>query len=177
MGNIWHDIRPSRIRPDAFVVVVEIEKGGKKKYELDKETGLLILDRILYTSTHYPSNYGFVPRTLADDGDPLDALLISSEVLLPLSIVRAFPIGAMTMLDQGRPDEKILCVSPDDPTYAGYRDIGELPTHIFSEMQHFFSVYKTLEGLQTVIDGELGDAAAARKIVEKCIRAYEEAFG
>ena len=106
--NIWHDINSDRITPDEFIAVVEISKGSKKKYELDKETGLIILDRILYTSTHYPANYGFIPRTFGDDGDPLDVLLLCSEPIQPLTLVRAYPIGVISMLDNGKNDEKII---------------------------------------------------------------------
>ena len=115
MANIWHDISPSRITSNDFIAVIEIEKGSKKKYELDKETGHLILDRILYTSTHYPTNYGFIPRTYADDNDPLDVLVLCSEVIQPLSLVRCYPIGVITMLDQGRLDEKIIAGLPARP--------------------------------------------------------------
>ena len=156
MTNIWHDISPSRINPEDFIAVIEIEKGSKKKYELDKETGHIILDRILYTSTHYPANYGLIPRTFADDGDPLDVLVLCSEVLAPLSLVRCYPIGVITMQDQGKMDEKIIAIPFEDPTYNTYRDISELPSHIFSEMRHFFSVYKNLEGKTTVVDEEQG---------------------
>ena len=143
--NIWHDISRSRINKDDFYAVVEITKGSKMKYELDKETGLLVLDRILYTSTHYPANYGFIPRTLADDGDPMDVLVLSSEPLLPLSLVRCYPIGVIIMTDGGDSDEKIIAIPYSDPTYNGYKNISDLPQHIFDEMQHFFSVYKQLE--------------------------------
>ena len=121
MTNIWHDISPSRINPEDFIAVIEIEKGSKKKYELDKETGHIILDRILYTSTHYPANYGLIPRTFADDGDPLDVLVLCSEVLAPLSLVRCYPIGVITMQDQGKMDEKIIAIPFEDPTYNTYR--------------------------------------------------------
>ena len=146
MSNIWHDISPSRITKDDFIAVIEIEKGSKKKYELDKETGHLILDRILYTSTHYPTNYGLIPRTYADDNDPLDVLVLSSEVIQPLSLVRCYPIGVITMLDQGRLDEKIIAIPFQDPSYNPYHDVSELPAHLFTEISHFFSVYKKLEG-------------------------------
>jgi len=177
LANIWHDLSPKRVQAQKFIVVIEVEKGSKKKYELDKETGCLILDRILHTSTQYPANYGFIPRTLADDGDPLDVLLICSEVLQPLSLVQAKPIGAITMLDQGRMDEKIIAVPLQDPVYNGYSDIDELPAHIFSEMQHFFSVYKTLEGRETLIDEKLYGAKDAEGLVQKCIDAYADTFG
>ncbi len=175
MSNIWHDISPSRITKNDFIAVIEIEKGSKKKYELDKETGHLILDRILYTSTHYPANYGLIPRTYADDGDPLDVLLLCSEVIQPLSLVRCYPIGVITMKDQGRLDEKIIAIPFHDPTYNTYRDVSELPGHIFDEMSHFFSVYKNLEGKETVVD-ELAGADAAREVIQKCLDAYIEKF-
>lgn len=175
MSNIWHDISPARITPQDFIAVVEIEKGSKKKYELDKETGLLILDRILYTSTHYPSSYGLIPRTYADDQDPLDVLVLCSEVIQPMSLVRCYPVGVLTMMDQGHLDEKIIAIPFQDPTYNGYHDIGDLPSHIFSEMSHFFSVYKSLEGKETVVD-ELRGAEDAQKVIEKCLNAYINKF-
>lgn len=171
MGNIWHDISPSRISPDDFIAVIEISKGSKNKYELDKETGHIILDRILYTSTHYPANYGLIPRTYADDGDPLDVLVLSSEGIRPMSLVRSFPIGVMTMLDQGKLDDKIIAVPFGDPTYNGYSDISELPVHIFDEMRHFFSVYKSLEEKDTSVD-EVRGREAAQKVIEKAIDDY-----
>ena len=120
MSNIWHDISPNRIAPEDFICVIEIQKGSKKKYELDKETGCIILDRILYTSTHYPANYGFIPRTLGDDGDPLDVLLLCDEVLEPLSLVRAYPIGVISMVDNGKNDEKVIAIPMKDPKYNVY---------------------------------------------------------
>lgn len=131
MANIWHDISPDRISPEDFICVIEIPKGSKKKYELDKQTGLIILDRILHTSTHYPANYGFIPRTYGDDNDPLDVLLLCSESLDPLTLVRAYPIGVISMIDDGRNDEKIIAIPMNDPTYNGYHDIKDLPKHIF----------------------------------------------
>ena len=175
MSNIWHDISPARIAENDFIAVIEIEKGSKKKYELDKETGSLILDRILYTSTHYPTNYGLIPRTYADDNDPLDVLVLCSENIQPLSLVRCYPIGVITMLDQGRLDEKIIAIPFEDPTYNTYRDVSELPTHLFTEMSHFFTVYKNLEGKDTVVD-ELRGADAAREVIRKCRDAYIEKF-
>ncbi len=176
MGNIWHDIKADRIRPNDFISVIEIEKGSKNKYELDKETGLLILDRILYTSTHYPANYGFIPRTYADDGDPLDVLLLCSEPVVPLTMVRSFPIGVISMIDGGRRDEKIIALPFGDPTYKDYNDINQLPSHIFEEMRHFFSVYKSLEGKETAVD-EVQGRETAVKIIEECIKNYREKFG
>ena len=156
MANIWHSIAPERIQPEDFIAIIEIEKGSKRKYELDKETGLLVLDRVLYTSTHYPANYGFIPRTYADDGDPLDVLVLCSEAIDPLVMVRCYPIGVISMVDDNMNDEKIIAIPFGDPTYSSYRDISELPAHIFDEMRHFFSVYKTLEGRQTAGTAVLG---------------------
>ncbi|MEG0109614.1 MAG: inorganic diphosphatase [Oscillospiraceae bacterium] len=175
MSNIWHDISPARINPDDFVAVIEIEKGSKNKYELDKETGHIILDRILHTSTHYPANYGFIPRTYADDNDPLDVLVLCSETIHPLSLVRCYPIGVITMEDQGKLDEKIIAIPFDDPTYNGYRNIEELPPHIFMEMRHFFSVYKNLEGKDTVVD-EVQGVEIAKQIIQGTLDSYIEKF-
>lgn len=175
MANIWHNINPARISPDDFIAVIEITKGSKNKYELDKETGHIILDRILHTSTHYPANYGFIPRTYADDGDPLDVLVLCSETLVPLSLVRCYPIGMMTMLDQGKLDEKIIAIPYDDPTYNTYKDIKELPPHIFGEMRHFFTVYKSLEGKDTVVNEEQGPEEA-KDAIDSALDNYIEKF-
>ena len=175
MMNIWHDLDPSRVSPDDFVVVVEIEKGSKNKYELDKETGMLKLDRVLYTSTHYPANYGFIPRTFADDGDPLDALVLCSEPIAPMTLVRCYPIGAIKMIDNGENDEKVISIPFGDPMYNSYRDISELPKHMFDEMGHFFSVYKTLEGKETAVDEVIG-SAEVRKIIKHTQERYDQYF-
>ena len=175
MSNIWHDMDPSRIHPDDFIAVIEITKGSKKKYELDKATGFIILDRILYTSTHYPANYGLIPRTYADDGDPLDVLVLCSEELEPLTLVRCYPIGMIKMIDNGRDDEKIIAIPFNDPTYNVYHDISELPPHIFDEMTHFFKVYKALEHMETAVD-EVRGAEDAVKVVSKCIEMYQQGF-
>jgi len=173
--NIWHDISATRISPLDFIAVIEIEKGSKKKYELDKETGFLILDRILYTSTHYPSSYGFIPRTYADDGDPLDVLVLCSEPIQSMSMVRCYPIGVISMIDSGEIDEKIIAIPFGDPTYNCYRSIEALPSHIFSEMQHFFTVYKALEGKDTAVS-EVKGQSMALNIIKKCIERYDDAF-
>ena len=175
MSNIWHDISPKRISAKDFVAVVEISKGSKKKYELDKETGFIILDRILYTSTHYPANYGFIPRTYGDDNDPLDVLLLCSEPLEPLTLVRAYPIGVISMIDNGRNDEKIIAIPFNDPTYNQYTDIGQLPSHIFEEMRHFFTVYKHLENKTTAVN-EVSGREAAIEIIQASIDSYIEHF-
>ncbi len=173
--NIWHNISPKRITKNDFEMVVEIEKGGKCKYELDKETGVLRLDRILYTSTHYPANYGFIPRSYADDLDPLDVLLLCSESIHPMTLVRCYPIGVISMIDNGRFDEKIIAIPFNDPTYNTYKDIADIPPHIFEEMMHFFRVYKELEGKQTAVN-EMKGAAEAEEIIQRAIDAYVENF-
>lgn len=173
--NIWHDIDPARVTPSDYYCCIEISSGSKVKYELDKYTGMLKLDRILYTSTHYPANYGFIPRTLGDDEDPLDVLLLCSEPIVPLTLVRAYPIGGISMLDGGRRDEKIVSIPFDDPNYNVYRDIGGLPSHVFDEMRHFFSVYKSLEHKQTDVDEVFGCAEAV-KIVKNAIEHYNAKY-
>lgn len=175
MANIWHDISPKRITPEEFMCVVEIPKGSKNKYELDKETGLLMLDRILHTSTHYPANYGFIPRTYGDDGDPLDILLLCEQTLEPLALVKAYPIGVISMIDNGRNDEKIIAIPCNDPTYNHYTDIDQLPKHIFEEMSHFFTVYKNLEGKDTAVN-EVSGKETAIQIVKEAIDRYIECF-
>ncbi|MEE1144650.1 MAG: inorganic diphosphatase [Acutalibacteraceae bacterium] len=176
MGNIWHDVSSDRISPTDFIAVIEIEKGSKNKYELDKETGAIILDRILHTSTHYPANYGFIPKTYADDGDPLDVLVLCSERINSMSLVRCYPIGVIRMIDSGHMDEKIIAIPYNDPNNNMYKDISELPHHIFSEMRHFFSVYKTLENKETVVH-EAEGAKVAQEVIRSCIQLYKDKFG
>ncbi|MBE6687017.1 MAG: inorganic diphosphatase [Ruminococcaceae bacterium] len=173
--NIWHDIDPKRITPEDFICVIEISEGSKKKYELDKETGFIILDRILHTSTHYPANYGFIPRTYGDDGDPLDVLLLCSESLEPLTLARAYPIGVITMLDGGHNDEKIIAIPTGDPTYNSYTDINQLPLHIFNEMKHFFEVYKNLEHKDTAVNEVMGKEKAI-EVISAAINNYNKKF-
>ena len=173
--NIWHDIDPKRITPEDFVAVVEISKGSKKKYELDKETGLIMLDRVLYTSTRYPANYGFIPRSFGDDGDPLDVLVLCTESLEPLTLVRCYPIGFISMLDGGRNDEKIIAIPYADPTYNQYHDITDLPPHVFDEMAHFFNVYKALESKDAVA-GDVKGRDAAVKVIQSALDNYVESF-
>ncbi len=174
--NLWHDIRPSRMKKDDFIAVIEIEKGSKNKYEMDKESGALRLDRILYTSTHYPANYGFLPRTYADDGDPLDVLVLCSESIRPMSLVEVYPIGYFAMKDGDAMDEKILAVPFHDPVYNSYHDVSELPAHVTQEMTHFFNVYKNLEpGKQVEIDGVYG-REEAMNVIQRCYDRYIEKF-
>lgn len=173
--NIWHKISPKRINPDDFIAVIEIEKGSKIKYELDKETGLIRMDRILHTSTHYPANYGFIPRTYSDDNDPLDVLVLCSEKLGPMTLVRCYPIGVIRMLDNDRRDDKIIAIPFDDPNYNMYKDIQELPAHVFDEMTHFFKVYKELENKTTAVD-EIEDVESAKTIIANDIEHYVNKF-
>ncbi len=173
--NIWHDIDKKRITPKSFEALIEIPRGCKAKYELDKETGLLRLDRILYTSTVYPANYGFIPHTLADDGDPLDVLVLCNEAIYPMTLVRCFPIGVIRMTDSGALDEKIIAIPDSDPTYKSYNDIHELPKHIFDEMMHFFEVYKTLEHKKTTVR-DIAHCDEAIDIIRKCIDLYDKKF-
>ena len=173
--NIWHDIDPKRITPEDFLAVIEISKNSKNKYELDKETGLIIMDRILYTSTHYPANYGFVPRTYAGDDDPLDVLVLCSEPIEPLVLVRVYPIGVIIMVDEDETDEKIIAIPFEDPSYNSYRSIDGLPNHIISEMQHFFKVYKELEGKETAVSNVAGPKVAI-EILQTSIDNYNKKF-
>ncbi len=173
--NIWHDIDPKRINVDDFVAVIEIEKGSKCKYEMDKDTGMLKLDRVLYTSTHYPANYGFIPRTFADDNDPLDVLVLCTEQIHPMTLVRCFPIGVISMIDDDQHDEKIIAIPYGDPTYNNYTDIKQLPAHIREEMQHFFKVYKELENKSTVVF-EVAGEHYAKEIIQSAIDSYIKTY-
>lgn len=175
MMNPWHDFDQDRITPENFVAVIEIPKGSKKKYELDKATGMLQLDRILFTSTHYPANYGFIPRTLADDHDPLDVLVLCSEILDPLTIVECYPIGAVKMVDDAEVDEKIIAVPFHDPVYSGYRDVSTLPQHIMHEISHFFEVYKQLEHSETSVKMVV-DRDKALSIIQHSVETYISTF-
>ncbi len=174
--NIWHQVSASRIKPDDFIACIEIPKGSKNKYELDKETGALRLDRILFTSTHYPQNYGFIPHTYAGDNDPLDVLVLCSEPISSLALVEAYPIGVVKMVDNGEFDEKIIAICKHDPFYNTYKNITDLPQHVSDEIKHFFSVYKTLENKDTIVE-EIEGKEEAIRIIKKCIANYEKKFG
>ncbi len=175
MNNIWHNLDPARVTPEKFVAVIEISKGSKKKYELDKETGMLILDRILYTSTHYPANYGFIPLTYAEDGDPLDVLVLCSEPIEPMTLVQCYPIGLIKMVDDNEIDEKIIAIPFKDPSLNVYRDISALPSHTYEEISHFFEVYKQLEHKVTSIK-EVQGRDAAVEAIERALKFYQEQF-
>ncbi len=171
--NIWHDISPECISANSFTAVIEIEKGSKMKYELDKATGILRLDRILYTSTHYPANYGFIPLTYADDDDPLDVLVICAEKIMPLTLVECYPIGIIKMIDGGRVDEKVIAIAKSDPYYNEYNSVYDLPGHVFDEMRHFFTVYKQLEFKETAVE-ELYGREEAEAVIATCIKNYRD---
>ncbi|MEG0977793.1 MAG: inorganic diphosphatase [Bacilli bacterium] len=173
--NLWHNVNRERINPNKFLACIEISKGSKCKYELDKETGALRLDRVLYTSTIYPHNYGFIPKTLSEDRDPLDVLVLCSEPIISLALMEAVPIGVLMMTDSGEQDEKIIAVAASDPFYSCYKDITELPAHILEEISHFFKVYKELEDKETIIES-FYDAKVAKKIICECLERYKEKF-
>ena len=173
--NVWHDINPERIQPEDFLTVIEISKGSKNKYELDKQSGLLILDRVLYTSTHYPANYGFIPRTYSEDNDPLDVLVLCAEEIKPMAICRCYPIGMIKMVDDGYADEKIIAIPFKDPSYNSYTDIEQLPSHVMEEICHFFTVYKELEDKRNA-GIEISSKQAAIDTIVRSIKAYNNKF-
>src|SRR6266581_4218199 len=168
MTHAWHDVTPGAKLPSVFTTVIEIPIGSSVKYELDKETGLLRLDRILYSAVYYPANYGFIPQTLAEDDDPLDVLVLCQEPVAPLTLVSARAIGLMTMVDSGKKDHKILAVAVHDPEYNGFREAAELPVHRLHMLRRFFQDYKTLEGKNVEVD-EFQPAAAALPVIEEAL--------
>jgi len=155
-----HDIVVPPHIEDFVPAVIEIPKGSKLKYEIDKVTGMLMLDRVLYSSVHYPCNYGFIPQSHADDGDPLDILVLMQEPVVPLTIVRARAIGGITMTDDKGGDDKIIAVAADDPAFNHYTDVAELPPHVMLELDRFFRDYKVLEGKTSEVESPFGRAAA-----------------
>jgi len=171
MTHAWHDVTPGENLPAEFTAVIEIPMGSSVKYELDKETGLLRLDRILYSAVYYPANYGFIPQTLAEDADPLDVLVLCQEAVAPLTLVGARAIGLMTMLDSGKKDHKILAVAVHDPEYNGFREASELPGHRLTMLRRFFQDYKTLEGKAVEVD-EFQPVAAALPVIEAALSTY-----
>lgn len=171
----WHDVPIGPRAPEEVQALIEIPKGSKVKYELDKETGLVRVDRILYSSVMYPANYGFIPQSLGDDRDPLDVLVLMQEPVSPLSIVRARPIGIMTMLDQGQKDEKIICVHLDDPEYRVYGNIDELSPHRLEELKRFFQDYKVLERKEVEVQ-EFGGPRDAVEAIREAMELYRKRF-
>jgi len=174
--NIWNSISETRITPTDFIAVIEITKGSKKKYEVDRETGFIMLNRVLHTSTQYPSNYGFIPRTISADGDELDVLVLCSEGIEPMSLVRCYPIGFVEMTDGGVTDEKIIAVPFKDPHYNIYTDVTKLPKHVSNEILHFLKTYKDLEDGNVTISPMQG-AAAAQKAIKNAKIKYDKQFG
>jgi inorganic pyrophosphatase len=167
----WHDVELGAGAPALVPAVIEVPKGSKTKYELDKTNGLIRVDRILFSSVQYPANYGFIPRTYCDDHDPLDILVLCQETIVPLAIMRAKPIGVMKMLDQGEADDKIIAVHADDPEYSHYESINELPPHRMLEVQRFFEDYKKLENKVVVVEKFL-DRADAHATIQAAIALY-----
>ncbi len=171
----WHDIPTGSAPPEAVTAVIEIPTNERNKYELDKELGLFRLDRVLYSAVHYPGDYGFLPRTLGDDGDPLDILVLMTIPVFPGCLVEARPIGLFHLVDKGKADEKVLAVPLGDPYAQDMRDLGDVPSHYLKEIEHFFRVDKDLEGATTETRG-FEDAAAARRAIERGMQMYAEKF-
>ena len=170
----WHDsyIDDEQIAT-AFTAVIEIPKGSTNKYELDKETGLLRLDRVLYSAVYYPADYGFIPRTFCDDGDPLDVLVLGQEPVYPLTIVDARAVGVMRMRDDKGIDDKIIAISVRDPAFADYTDHSQLPAHVLRQVRRFFEDYKVLERKQVVVEDLLGPAQA-HDIIREALEMYRK---
>lgn len=173
MTHAWHDVTPGERLPLEFATVIEIPRGSSVKYELDKSTGLLRLDRVLYSSVHYPANYGFIPQTYAEDDDPLDVLVLCQEAVDPLTLVDARAIGLMTMIDSGKRDHKILAVALGDPEYQAFQEASELPAHRLAMLRRFFQDYKQLEGKTVEVD-EFLPAAAALPVIEDALARYSQ---
>jgi len=171
----WHQVAIGDRQPDIVQAIVEIPKGSKAKYELDKETGMLRLDRVLYASVYYPANYGFIPQTLGEDHDPLDILVLSQIDIQPLCIVNARVIGVMRMIDNNEADDKIIAVATDDVSVAHIESIAALPPHFTIELRHFFEEYKKLEN-KTVRVEEFQDAVTAKEIIRQAVADYRQAF-
>ena len=174
-ANPWHDVSYGEDAPNIVNGIIEIPKGSRAKYELDKDSGMIKLDRVLYSSVYYPANYGFIPRTYCDDHDPLDILVICQIDLIPMCLVEAKVIGVMRMIDGGEADDKIIAVAAGDPSVNHINDISELPQHFISEMRSFFEDYKKLEN-KTVIVEEFQDNVVSKEIVQKAIEDYNNKF-
>jgi inorganic pyrophosphatase len=175
MAHPWHDVAVGDKVPREFNAVIEIPLGSNVKYELDKATGLLKMDRLLYSAVYYPANYGFIPQTLGEDDDPLDVLVLSQEPVLPLTIVAARAIGVMTMVDSGKLDHKIVAVATQDPEYSSYQESGDIPPHKLRVIRRFFQDYKQLEGKEVKVDA-LQPAETAHPIIADAVSRYREKF-
>src|ERR1700729_1040841 len=173
MVHAWHDVSPGNDLPRDFQAVIEIPLGSNVKYELDKPTGLLKVDRIIHSAVFYPANYGFIPQTYAEDDDPLDVLVLCQEALAPLTLVSARAIGLMTMVDGGKRDHKILAVAVDDPEFNSFREASELPPHRLMMLRRFFQDYKQLEGKSVEVD-EFQPAATALPVIEESLQRYSQ---
>jgi len=171
----WHDLATGRGVPEVVTAVIEIPTNERNKYELDKESGMFRLDRVLHSAVHYPGDYGFLPRTLGDDGDPLDILVLMTIPVFTGCLVDARPIGLFHLVDHGQSDEKVLAVPVGDPYSEGLHDLGDIPPHYLREIEHFFQVYKDLEGKDTEVRGFEG-AAAAKRAIERSMVLYQEKF-
>jgi inorganic pyrophosphatase len=168
----WHDVELPRYIEEPIPAIIEIPTGSKVKYELDKKSGLLLVDRILFSAVHYPANYGFVPRTYCDDGDPLDILVLCQEPIQPLAIMQAKVIGVMKMRDDKGEDDKLIAVHADDPSYAEYTDVSEIASHRLRELQRFFQDYKTLENKKVLVSAPQGRSAALQ-VLRDAIKLYD----
>lgn len=175
VAHPWHGVSYGSRAPQNVNALIEIPQGSRTKYEIDKPTGLLRLDRVIYSSFHYPVNYGFIPQTLGDDGDPLDILVLCSQPIQPLCLVEATIIGNMQMIDSGEKDDKIIAVATHDPSVNHMRDIGELPRHFFNELKNYFEQYKVLESKQVQIE-DFQDKEAAYGIINEAIKLYKETY-
>lgn len=175
MIHPWHDIPVGDSVPDEVRVVIEVPRGDTTKYELNKELGLLGVDRIMHPPVPYPANYGFLPRTLATDGDPLDALVLMQNPVAPLSLLRARPLGIFVLTDRGERDDKLICVHSDDPMYRDHTDLSDLPTYERERLEWFFEDYK--DTMSDVKVSQLSGAEDARKIILECLERYQKHFG
>ena len=173
MIHPWHDVTPGEDMPHEFNTIIEIPFGSSVKYELDKASGLIKLDRVLYSAVYYPANYGFIPQTLAEDDDPLDVLVLCQETVVPLTLIHARTIGLMTMIDAGERDHKIIAVATEDPEFNSYREAAELPPHRLTMLRRFFQEYTQLEGKVVEVD-EIQPARAAFPIIEDALARYSK---
>src|SRR5438067_1929050 len=171
MIHPWHDVTPGENLPQDFNAIIEIPFGSSVKYELDKVSGLIKLDRVLYSAVYYPANYGFIPQTLAEDDDPLDVLVLCQETVVPLTLIYARTIGLMTMLDAGKKDHKIIAVATEDPEFNSYHEAGEIPPHRLTMLRRFFQDYKTLEGKAVEVD-QIEPASPASPIIEDSLQRH-----